>query len=84
METGPDRTGTSGCVVTGSSISSGAFMLPISGYGYTHPFLLCTGSDESMNLFTAEDYDRLADQAPYGFFEDPMGTGNLYRYQNPA
>ena len=37
-----------------------------------------------MNLFTAEDYDRLADQAPYGFFEDPMGTGNLYRYQNPA
>lgn len=37
-----------------------------------------------MNMFTAEDYDRLADQAPYGFFEDPMGTGNLYRYQNPS
>ena len=36
-----------------------------------------------MNMFTAEDIDRLEDQAPYGFFEDPLGTGNLFRYQNP-
>ena len=36
-----------------------------------------------MNMFTAEDIDRLEDQAPYGFFEDPLGTGNLFRSQNP-
>ena len=84
METGSDRTGISGCVVTGGSMSSGASLPPISRCGYTHPTLLRTRSDEFMNLFTAEDYERLVDQAPYGFFEDPMGTGNLYRYQNPA
>ena len=30
-----------------------------------------------MNMFTAEDYDRIADRFPYGLVDDPRGTDGL-------